>query len=76
MNEIEDFLMQKRENGMLLSNYQIRVLKRNNIDYQKFKNLKELLFYANEIDTDDSDDEIEEILRDIDEQNYYQYVNK
>lgn len=58
-----------RENGMLLSDYQVRVLQNNNIDYLKYKDYKELLFTLNEMDLDD--DELDEVALAIGEMDYY-----
>lgn len=59
-----------RENGLLLSDYQVRVLENNNIDYRKYKNVKEILFAINEMDIDEGD-ELEEVARQLDEMDYY-----
>ena len=62
-----------RENGLLLSNYQIAILERNHISYHKCKNMEELSF---QIETcldsmDDIDSELEEVSVQIDEYRYY-----
>ncbi len=66
----EDSWLEKRENGMVLSDHHIKVLNRNNIDYKKYKNIKELMFAINEMDIDE-DDELEQVARDLDEMDYY-----
>ena len=43
---VDNIILKKRNNGMLLSDYQISVLKRNEIDYEKYSNLQTLLFDA------------------------------
>lgn len=58
-----------RENGMLLSDHHVDVLMHNNIDYRKYQNLKELLFALNEIK--DDDEELEEVILDLTEMDYY-----
>lgn len=62
-----------RENGMLLSDYQVDVLARNGIDYKKYGSIKEILFEINDIlDEDDGDlDELEAVAKELDEKNYY-----
>ena len=67
----EDSWLKKRENGMPLSDYHVKVLAKNNIDYQKYHNIKELMFAINEMDISD-DDELEEVARELDEMDYYQ----
>lgn len=68
---MEDFLL-PRENGMLLSDREIRVLAENNINYLDYKNIKEMLFYLNDID--DADDELEDVINDIKEKDYYSHL--
>ena len=46
-----------RENGMLLSDYQVEVLLRNGIDYKKYGSINEILFDVNEILDEECDDE-------------------
>lgn len=65
----DDSWLLPRENGMLLSDYQVRVLQNNNIDYLKYKDYKELLFTLNEMDLDD--DELDEVALAIGEMDYY-----
>lgn len=61
-----------RENGMLLSDYQVEVLQRNGIDYKKYGSIKEILFEINEIlDEDNDDEELEAVAKELDEKNYY-----
>ena len=67
-----DKFLKKRENGLLLSDYHIVVLRRNGIDYEKYGSLKEILFDINDIlDEEDCDEELETVAREIDERNYY-----
>jgi hypothetical protein len=65
-----------RENGMLLSDYHIAVLRRNGINYLEYGSIKELLFAINDILDEDGNDELEDVAKDLDEKNYYKNVNK
>lgn len=65
-----------RENGMLLSDYQINVLERNGINYLKYNSVSSLMMEINDILEEDEDEELEEVAKDIDEKNYYKNVNK
>ena len=65
-----------RENGMLLSDYHVEVLKRNGINYLEYGSIRELLFAINDILEEDDNDELEEVAKDLDEKNYYKNVNK
>lgn len=60
-----------RENGMLLSDYQVEVLLRNGIDYRKYSSIKEILFEINDILEEEDNEELESVSRDLDERNYY-----
>ena len=73
---IKDDKIKKRSNGIMLSNYQIEVLKRNDIDYLKYNNVKELIFYVEEILEDNDDEELDKVLNDLSEIVYYNYTNK
>ena len=65
-----------RDNGMLLSDYQVDVLQRNGINYLEYGSIKELLFAINDILDEDEDEELEVVAKDLDEKNYYKNVNK
>lgn len=75
MNEVflpkSDSFIKKRENGMILSDYQISVLKRCGINYLNYATITQILFDINEILEEDEDEELEIVAREIDERNYY-----
>lgn len=68
--------MSMKYNNINLNEKQIKVLKKYNIDYQKFNNLNELIYhleyYLNNQDLPD----LEEISIELDELEYYNYTNK
>ena len=66
-----DSWVKKRENGMLLTDYQIEVLKLNGINYLNYGSIKEILFEINEILEEEENDELEIISKELDERNYY-----
>ena len=68
--------MKRRENGFMLSDNDINILERNNIDYLKYNNLMELLFQIEEVLEENDDDELEELSIKLGEYNYYNYTNK
>lgn len=72
----EKSFLKKRENGLMLSDNQINILKSRNIDYMKCTNIKDLIYvidlYLEEID----DEEIENLVDNLSEINYYNYTNK
>ena len=74
-NVKQDFL-KRRENALLLSDYQVDVLKQNGIDYRKYSNLSSLLFELEEVLTEEENTELEEISKQLSEMYYYNEVNK
>jgi hypothetical protein len=72
----EEILFKRRENGMLLSDYQVSVLNRNGIDYRNFVNARDLLFEIENILDEDFDDELDTISLQISEYIYYNDTKK
>lgn len=73
----ENKFIKKTSNGLLLTEEQINVLNRYGIDYNKYNNLKELLFDI-ELYLNDNPDltELDEISIRLSELDYYQFTNK
>ena len=63
----------ERENKMYLSNNEIKVLEKYNVDYKKYDSMTSLIFELNEIE---GDDDLEEIAIELSEFNYYNNQNK
>ena len=77
VSEQQTSFLKKRENGLLLSDEDINILKRNGINYLEYNNLKSLLFAIEEILREDSDlVDLEELSIKLGEYNYYNYTNK
>ena len=77
--KVEDFdnvILKRRKSGILLSDYQINALKRNNIDYNKYGNIHELLFDIEELLNDDYDDELDLVSGQLQEFIYYNETKK
>ena len=73
----ETSFLKRRENGLLLSDEDILILKRNGLNYLEYNNLKSLLFAIEEILVEDSDlIELEQLSMKLGEYNYYNYTNK
>ena len=68
--------LKRRSNGLMLSDKDIDILKRNNINYLEYHNLEELIFAISEALDEVSDDELEELNIKLGEYNYYNYTNK
>lgn len=63
-------------NGLLLTNAEVAILNRYNIDYQNCFNLNELLYKIESILYDENIEELDQISSSIAERNYYQNTNK
>ncbi len=72
----DDFLI-KRSNGLLLSNKDVKVLERYDIDYNSCKSLSELIYLIEDY-LEDSDEciDLEELSIKLSEFNYYHNTNK
>ena len=60
------------ENGLSLTNYEIEVLNRYDIDYKNCSSLKEILYYDDVADYE----ELDSVSSSIAERDYYQNTNK
>ncbi len=70
-------MIKMRGNGIYLSDNQIEVLKRYNIDYNKYTSLSSLIFDIEEILNEETDiEDLEEVSQRLAELNYYNYTNK
>ncbi len=66
-----------RGNGIYLSDNQIEVLKKYNIDYTNYASLSSLIFEIEEILNEETDiEDLEEVSGKLAEINYYNYTNK
>ena len=72
----QELLLNRRENGMLLSDYQVAVLNRNGIDYKRFNNVRELLFEIENCLDDYFDDELDLVSSQLSEYIYYNDTKK
>ena len=72
----EKSFLKLRENGLLLSDNQIEILNRNEINYKKCLNIKQLIFVIDEVLEESEDEELEELVNQLSEFNYYHYTNK
>lgn len=67
----DELLLKRQENGFLLSDYQISVLKRNGINFSNFNNIRELLFEIESCLDNDFDEELDLVSSQISEYIYY-----
>ena len=74
--DIDNVILVRRSNGLLLSNYQVNVLKRNGLDYLKYGNIHDLLFDIEECLYDNYDDELDLVSSQLAEFVYYNETKK
>ena len=72
----EEMLLKRRSNNMLLSDFQVEVLKRYGIDYNKYGNIKDLLFEIEEYLNEEYNLELDNVGMQLAELVYYNYTNK
>jgi hypothetical protein len=72
----EDEFIGYINNDIVLSNKEMEVLKRNEIDYEKYDTISRLLTDIDDALIDNDDEELEEISQSISERNYYLNTNK
>lgn len=75
-SNFDNLLLKRRENGLLLSDYQVGILNRFGIAYNKFNNVRELLFEIENILDDDFDEELDLVSSQLSEFIYYNDTKK
>lgn len=77
---IENTQLKTRKNGLLLSDEQINILSNHNINYEQYQTLESLIFaieeYINDVQGYMDITDIDELSRQLSEQNYYNNTNK
>lgn len=66
----------KRSNGLMLSDFQIEILKKYDIDYLKYNNIASLIYEIEDIINIDYNEELDKLSSELSEFNYYQNTNK
>ena len=74
--DIENIILKRRNNGILLSDYQVDVLKRNGFNYDKYRSINELLFDIEEYLNEEFDQELDLISSQLAELSYYKDTKK
>lgn len=72
----DELLLKRQENGFLLSDYQISVLKRNGINFRNFNNIRDLLFEIEGCLDNDFDEDLDLVGSQISEYIYYSDTKK
>lgn len=82
MNQLlEDINFEKNKlkrinNDLLLTSYQIDVLKRNGINPETYSKLSDIIYMAEEIFEETEDEELDVVIAELSERNYYENTNK
>ncbi len=74
--DYDKLLLKRRDNDLLLSDYQIDVLKTNGIDYFEYVNINQLLFDIEEILNIEYDEELDNVSSQLAELSYYKDTKK
>ena len=74
--DFESNRLVKINNKLYLTNYQIESLNKYNIDYKSLGNLSSIIYVAEEILEEDDYEDLDEIIRELAERNYYENTNK
>lgn len=74
---IDKNILKKRNNGLVLRDSHIEILKRNGINYETHANLKSLIYeIEEEILNGNDDEELDLLCEELAEIDYYNYTNK
>ena len=73
---INDNSFVKINDNIYLTNYQIAILERYHIEYNKCRDIKEILFLIDDILETDYEEELEELSKNLQEFSYYNFTNK
>ena len=78
VNEInfDDNFIRYNNNGIILTNREVDILKRNNIDYSKFSSVSLLVSEIDDVIEEVMDEELDEVANNIVERNYYLNTKK
>lgn len=66
----------KINNKLILTNYQIEVLKKYNINIEQAPSISYIIFEAENILEDEPNEDLEQVLYELSERNYYENTHK
>ena len=80
-NLLEDINFEKNKlkgvnKDLLLTNYQIAILKRNGINPENYSKISDIIYVAEEAFEETEDEELDIIISELSERNYYENTNK
>ena len=62
--------------NLILTDYQVSILNKYNINYEEFNNLNELIYYLEDYLNQHNNEELDNISYELAEYNYYHNTNK
>lgn len=74
--DFESNKLVKITDKLYLTNYQIEILTKYNINYKELGSLSSIIFMAEEILEEDEYEDLDEITKELSERNYYENTNK
>lgn len=74
--DFESNKLVKISDKLYLTNYQIEILNKYNINYKELGSLSSIIFMAEEILEEDDYEDLDEIIKELSERNYYENTNK
>ncbi|NLL01424.1 MAG: hypothetical protein GX265_00125 [Mollicutes bacterium] len=69
-------ILKKINSQLILTEYQISILKRYHIPFESAKSYNQLIYFINNALAETEDEELEIVLDEISEKNYYQNTKK
>lgn len=66
----------KINDKLILTNYQIEILKKNNINIEQAPSLSYIIFEAENILEEEPNEDLEQVLYELSERNYYENTHK
>lgn len=76
LKQIDDNKLIKINSNLYLTNYQINILNNNNIDYETSNSIRDLMVKIENIIDYEDNEELELLLDNLSERDYYENVNK
>ena len=74
--DIDNIILKRRKNNLLLSDYQVSVLERNGLNYNNYSTINDLLFDIEEVLSNEYDDELDLLSSQLAELSYYKDTKK
>lgn len=72
----EENMHKVRENGLLLTDKQVNVLEKYDINYKNIRNMNELIYEIEDILNQDYYEDLDLVSKELAEYNYYNNTNK